>query len=137
MTSHVDLQDFTPNHVNTNDIRSGVHCRLRNGVIDCCVESSLEKVDLRLPLYVSNVDVLLSQRFHRPEPRMFKSLSLTNQSAKPQYRPENPPFGHKTKVSFHFPPTAYTFQYAHRQSRSYIFAGKSALKHMQRYTPPV
>ena len=50
MTAHVDLQHFSPNGVYTHDIRPGVHCRLRNGIIGSCVESSTEKVDLRLPL---------------------------------------------------------------------------------------
>ena len=46
ITAHVDLQHFTPNDVHTHDIRPGVHCRLRNGVIGSCVESSKQKVDL-------------------------------------------------------------------------------------------
>ena len=76
MTAHVDLQQFPPNHVHTHDIRPGVRCRLQNGVIGFCVESSIEKVDL-----------LLSWRFHRLvyfQNRELKSLSsLTNQSEKP------------------------------------------------------
>ena len=50
MTAHVDLLHFSPNGVYTHDIPPGVYCRLRNGVIGSCVESSTEKVDLRLPL---------------------------------------------------------------------------------------
>ena len=45
-----DLQLFTPNDVHTHEIRPGVRCRLRNGVISSCVESFLDNVDLRLPL---------------------------------------------------------------------------------------
>ena len=73
MTAHVDLQNFTSNDVHTHVIRPGVRCRLQNGVIGSCVESSTEKVDL-----------LLSWRFHKLiyfQNRELKSLlSLTNQS---------------------------------------------------------
>ena len=33
MTAHVDLQHFTSNDVHTHDIRPGVRCRLRDGLI--------------------------------------------------------------------------------------------------------
>ena len=73
MTAQVDLQNFTSNDVHTHVIRPGVRCRLQNGVIGSCVESSTEKVDL-----------LLSWRFHKLiyfQNRELKSLlSLTNQS---------------------------------------------------------
>ena len=76
MTAHVDLQNFTSNDVRTHVVRPGVRCRLQNGVIGLCVESSIEKVDL-----------LLSWRFHRLiyfQNRELKSLSsLANQSEKP------------------------------------------------------
>ena len=91
MTAHVDLQHFTPNDVHTPDIRSGVHCRLRNGVIGQCVESFTENVDLRLPLCLQRQCTLVtafSQTSSFLEPRIFKSLKSHKPVCK-TYRPES------------------------------------------------
>ena len=76
MTAHIDLQHFTSNDVHTHDIRPGVRCRLRNGVIGSRVESSKEKVDLRLPLCFQRQCTPVtasSQTSSFLEPRIFKS----------------------------------------------------------------
>ena len=77
MTAHVDLQNFTSNEVHTHEIRPGVRCRLRDGVIGSCVGSSIEKVDLLLPLCLQRQCTpftAFSETSSFLEPRIFKSL---------------------------------------------------------------
>ena len=52
---YVDLQHFPPDPVHTHNIRPGVRCRLQNGFISFCVESSIEKVDLRLLIFLQRL----------------------------------------------------------------------------------
>ena len=101
MTAHVDLQHFLPNHVHTHEIRPGVRCRLRNGVIGSCVESSKEKVDLRLLLCLQRQCTPVtasSQTSSFLEPRIFISLKSHKPVCK-TYRPENSIYFHITTFS--------------------------------------
>ena len=78
MTAHVDLQNFTSNDVRTHVVRPGVRCRLQNGVIGLCVESSIEKIDLRLLIFLqrlctpvmafSKARMKKSVKSHKPKP---------------------------------------------------------------------
>ena len=82
MAAQVDLQHFTPNDVHTDDIRPGVHCRLRNGVIGFCVESSIEKVDLPLSwrfhrlIYFQNCELKKSVKSHKPVRKTYTDLKM-------------------------------------------------------------
>ena len=86
MTAQVDLQHFPPNHVHTHVIRPGVRCRLQNGVIGFCVESSIEKVDLRLLIFLqrlctpvmafSKARIKKSVKSHKPVRKTYTDLKM-------------------------------------------------------------
>ena len=86
MTAQVDLQHFPPNHVHTHVIRPGVRCRLQNGVIGFCVESSIEKVDLRLLIFLqrlctpvmafSKARIKKSVKSHKPVRKTYTDLAI-------------------------------------------------------------